>query len=305
MKNQTLKNIWNPHLFKSKVCFITGGSGTICSKQAEGLIKLGCSVSIIGRNEQKVNETVKRLILVSNETITTEEKIKVIGIPNIDVRDPSSLNKAVSTTVDKLGRIDFVIAGAAGNFISDFNHMSSNAFKSVVDIDLLGTFNTVKACYDQLVLNKGSVIFVSATLHYYGVPFQCHVGAAKAGVDALCRSLAVELGTVGIRVNAIAPGAIEGTEGFARLAVADGETGGKSPVERFTEKIPLQRLGSVTDISNATIFLFSDAASYITGTVMIVDGGFWHMGNFNSYPLYPGVLKNRLLDKKQPLRPKI
>ncbi|VEU23345.1 DEKNAAC104651 [Brettanomyces naardenensis] len=272
---------WHKDLFKGKVCLITGGSGTICSKQAEALVVLGCSISIIGREQNGVDKTVKELSEIRTD-------VRVVGFGGCDVRSFDSVQSAVKKTVDQLGRIDFLVCGAAGNFLADFNHMSSNAFKTVIDIDLLGSFNAVKACYEQLRQNRGSIIFISATLHYYGVPFQSHVSAAKAGIDALSNALAVELGPLGIRVNCIAPGPIGGTEGFQRLV----------PNKKgFASKIPLQRVGSVQDIANATIYLFSDASSFVTGTIQVVDGGFWQMGNFNTFDMYPEALRKRLLEK--------
>lgn len=219
---------------------------------------------------------------------TGAAEARVVGFGGCDVRSLKSMCQVVDQTVAALGRIDFVICGAAGNFLSDFNHMSANAFKTVVDIDLIGSFNTVKACYPQLVKSKGSVLFISATLHYYGIPFQSHVAAAKAGIDALSNALAVEFGPIGIRSNCIAPGPIGGTEGFNKLVPNK---------ENFESKIPLQRVGKTTDIANATVFLFSPAAEWITGSVLVVDGGFWHMGNFNTLDLYPEYLKRKLLEK--------
>ncbi|RLV92001.1 Peroxisomal 24-dienoyl-CoA reductase SPS19 [Spathaspora sp. JA1] len=265
---------WKPDIFKDKVVFVTGGAGSICRVQTEAMVLLGANACIIGRNVEKTETAAK-------EIASLRPGAQVLGLGNVDVRDVNNIKQAVDFTVEKLGKIDYVIAGAAGNFICDFNHLSSNAFKSVISIDLLGSFNTVKACFEQLKQNKGSVIFVSATLHYYGVPFQSHVGAAKAGVDALSNALAVELGPLGIRTNCIAPGAIDGTEGMSRLEPPTG-----TPLHK---KIPLQRKGTTTDIADATVFLFSPASSYITGTVTVVDGGFWQVGDLLG-DLYPSVL---------------
>lgn len=269
-------SVWKPDLFKGKVIFVTGGAGTICRVQTEAMVLLGADAVILGRNVAKTEKA-------AEEIAQLRPGAKVLGLGNVDVRNIQSLADAVATTVSKLGRIDYVIAGAAGNFLSDFNHLSSNAFKSVISIDLLGSFNTVKACFDQLRKNKGAVIFVSATLHYYGVPFQSHVGAAKAGIDALSNSLAVELGPLGIRCNCIAPGGIEGTEGMSRL-MPESEQGAK--------RVPLARWGTTRDIAEATVYLFSPAASYVTGTIQVVDGGFWHLGNFMG-DLYPLVIINQ------------
>lgn len=267
---------WKPDLFKGKVVFVTGGAGTICRVQTEALVLLGANAAILGRNPEKTTKAAQEIQLL-------RPGAKVIGIGSVDVREVQSIAKAVERTVSELGRIDFVIAGAAGNFLSDFNHLSLNAFKSVVSIDLLGSFNTAKATFDQLRKNKGAILFVSATLHYYGVPMQLHVGAAKAGVDALSNALAVELGPLGIRLNCIAPGGIEGTEGMSRLM---------PDLENSAQKVPLGRWGTTQDIAEATVYLFSPAASYVSGTIQVVDGGYWHIGGIAG-DLYPSLVLNQ------------
>jgi len=281
-KSYLERSSFKSDIFKGKVVFVTGGAGTICRVQTEALVLLGADAAIIGRNVDKTEKAAKEMSRLRSGA-------KVIGIGNTDVRNVNSLKEAVDETVKKLGKIDFVIAGAAGNFICDINSLSANAFKSVIDIDVLGSYNTVKACYEQLVKNKGSIIFVSATLHYYGVPFQSHVGAAKAAIDALSQALAIELGPIGVRSNIIAPGIIGGTEGFDRLKMGKTE-------RQITEKIPLQRLGKTEDIANATAYLFSDAASYVTADKMVVDGGSWHLGpGITTTSVYPNMIKQRSL----------
>lgn len=274
--------IYKPDTFKGKVVFITGGAGSICRVQAEAMVLLGANAAILGRNKEKTDKCAK-------EIESLRPGSRVLSLPNVDVRDVQSIKTAVDKTVAELGRIDFVVAGAAGNFLSDFNNLSTNAFKSVVSIDLLGSYNTVKATYEQLVKNKGSIIFISTTLHYYGVPYQIHVGAAKAGVDALSQALAVELGPLGIRSNCIAPGMIKDTEGFDRLSAG-------ASIEHISKQVPLQRPGTKEDIANATIFLFSDAASYVSGDIIVVDGAAWHLGQSQAAQKeYPDILKKRLL----------
>lgn len=274
-------SIWKPDIFKGKVVFVTGGAGTICRVQTEAMVLLGADAAIVGRNKQKTDAA-------AAEIATLRPGAKVISCPDTDVRDVKSIAKAVEATVQQLGRIDYVIAGAAGNFLADFNHLSSNAFASVVNIDLLGSYNTVKATFNELRKNKGAILFVSATLHYYGVPFQVHVGAAKAGVDALSNALAVELGPLGIRSNCIAPGPIAGTEGLERLV---------KDKDACTKKVPLQRMGSTRDIAEATVYLFSPAASYVTGTVHVVDGGSWHIGLLTGGDVYPVEIAKRNSEK--------
>ncbi|CCH47167.1 3-oxoacyl-[acyl-carrier-protein] reductase [Wickerhamomyces ciferrii] len=267
-------------IFKGKVVFVTGGAGTICRVQAEALVLLGANAAIIGRNEEKT-------VSAAKEISQLRPGVKVIGVGNTDVRNIKSLQAAVDQTVKELGRIDFVIAGAAGNFLCDINSLSANAFKSVIDIDVLGSYNTLKATYNQLVKNKGEIIFISATLHYQGTPFQSHVSAAKAGIDALSQTIAVELGPLGVRSNIIAPGAVANTEGFKRLI-------GHKTESEVNSKIPLQRPAKTEDIANTTVFLLSPAGEYITGDKIVVDGGQWHLGNGISEG-YPKLIKERSL----------
>jgi peroxisomal 2,4-dienoyl-CoA reductase len=137
-----------------------------------------------------------------------------------------------------------------------------------VDIDLKGTFNVCRASFEELKKNRGQILNISATLHYLGTPMQLHVSAAKAGVDALTRNLAVEWGRFGIRTNAIAPGPIEDTEGMRRLVP-------ENIKERIRRRVPLGRFGRIRDIEQCAVFLCSDAAAYINGAVIVVDGGHW------------------------------
>jgi peroxisomal 2,4-dienoyl-CoA reductase len=178
----------------------------------------------------------------------------------------------MAATIDRFGKIDIVVNGAAGNFLCQAEDLSPNGFGTVVDIDLKGTFNVCRAAFAQLKEHRGQILNISATLHYLGTPMQLHVSAAKAGVDALTRNLAVEWGRYGIRVNAIAPGPIEDTEGMKRLV--------PEPIkERLQKTIPLGRFGLIKDIEAAAVFLCSDAASYINGVVLVVDGGHWLAAN--------------------------
>ena len=157
--------------------------------------------------------------------------------------------------------------------------------KSVIDIDVLGSYNTLKATLPHLLASAkqskqdgvpaGRIIFVSATLHYTSTPLQAHVSAAKAAVDSISASASIEMGPYGITSNVIAPGPIAGTEGMERLSRPEN-------LEAVTKIVPLQRMGAVKDIADATVFLFGDAGSFLNGTIMVVDGGHWRMGSFGS-----------------------
>ncbi|KAK6533709.1 hypothetical protein TWF694_002641 [Orbilia ellipsospora] len=270
-------NAWAKDIFKGKVVFCTGGAGTICSGQVRALVSLGANAAILGRREANTQS-------VAAEIAKVRPGSKVLGF-GCDVRDHSSLVKAVESTVKELGRIDFLICGAAGNFLSTVDGLSPNAFKTVMDIDLLGSFNTVKACLPELKKTKGRIIFVSASFHYTGAALQSHVAAAKAGIDALSHSLSIELGPAGITSNVVTPGAIAKTEGMDRLTATNMVP--EELRENPAKMTPLGRWGAISEVADATIFLFSDAGRYINGVTIVVDGGSWRNGNQVASFLYP------------------
>ncbi|GAA5926246.1 hypothetical protein JCM10213_007408 [Rhodosporidiobolus nylandii] len=262
---------FQPDLFAGKVVFVTGGGTGICRGIVSSLMQHGASTVILGRRLPVLEATAAEL-----EKQTGQRCLPVQG----DVRDLKSLEAAVKKAVEVLGRIDCVVAGAAGNFLAPLEGLSSNAFRTVLEIDTLGTYNTFKATIGEVVKSRGSYLAISATLHYKGTPLQAHVSAAKAGVDALMRVIAVEYGPRGVRANVIAPGPIEGTEGIERLVPADVKA-------KHTKLVPMQRYGTVDDIAQSALFLLSPAASYITGTCLVVDGGSYHLsGEMGSAP-YP------------------
>ncbi|MGE0395106.1 MAG: SDR family oxidoreductase, partial [Kofleriaceae bacterium] len=184
-----------------------------------------------------------------------------------DVRDPEQIKRAIGATVAKFGKLDTVVNGAAGNFLAPAAALSPNGFATVINIDLLGTFNTSRAAFEELSKTRDALILnISATLHYHGTPLQVHASAAKAGVDAVTKNLAVEWGQFGIRVCGIAPGPIAETEGMKRLA--PGEV-----TQKMTAAIPAGRFGAIDEIAAAAVYLRSRAAAYVTGHVLVVDGG--------------------------------
>ena len=188
-----------------------------------------------------------------------------------DVRDYAAVENAIAKTVEHYGKIDIVVNGAAGNFLCAAEQLSSNGFGTVVDIDTKGTFNVCRAAFEELKKSRGQVLNISATLHYLATPMQIHVSAAKAGVDAITRNLSVEWGRHGIRVNGVAPGPIEDTEGMKRLVPDEIK-------EKIRRKVPVGRFGRIADIENAALFLCSDAATFINGVTLVVDGGNWLLG---------------------------
>jgi NAD(P)-dependent dehydrogenase (short-subunit alcohol dehydrogenase family) len=189
------------------------------------------------------------------------------------VRDYASVEKAFQTARDAYGELDILVCGAAGNFPAPALAMSSNGFKAVMDIDVLGTFNACRAAFEHLRKPGATIINISAPQAYLPTAMQAHVCAAKAGVDMLTRVLAIEWGSAGVRINSISPGPIDDTEGMRRLAP------NPESREKIMGTLPLQRMGAKSDIANLALFLASDAASYITGSVMVCDGGWSLMGS--------------------------
>jgi peroxisomal 2,4-dienoyl-CoA reductase len=251
-------------ILKGHVAFITGGGTGITGGVARALAEAGANVALVSRSLEHLEPAATAINQVRAESGIVGEAFVVAA----DVRKPDEVEKATAATVERFGKIDIVVNGAAGNFLSRAEDLSPNGFGTVVDIDLKGTFNVCRAVFAELRSHRGQILNISATLHYLGTPMQLHVSAAKAGVDALTRNLAVEWGQYGIRVNAIAPGPIEDTEGMKRLV--------PEPVkEKLRRRIPLGRFGRIRDIEQAAVFLCSDAASFINGAVLVVDGGQW------------------------------
>lgn len=266
------ESIFRADLFKGKVLFCTGGGSGICKAMTETMMRHGANAVIVGRKIDRLTQSAADLQKSTGKKCLPAQA---------DVRRPQELKDAVAKTIEAFGRIDYVICGAAGNFLATIDGMSENAFKTVIEIDTLGTFHTVKATLPYIRESKGSYIHVSAMLHYRGTPFQVHVSAAKAAVDALSAVLAVEEGPKGVRSNVIAPGPIGETEGWDRLSnKANGSAHGN---------FPLGRVGHLKDIENATVFLFSDAAANITGQILPVDGAFTHVVGL-SFPYPQAVL---------------
>lgn len=251
-------DVFRPDALQGHVAIITGGGTGICRGIATAYARLGADVCIVSRKQEVLDVAAKEIGETTGRTILAVAA---------DVRQPDTLAKVVSATADTFGRVDTLVNGAAGNFLAPAAGLSPNGFRTVIDIDLNGTFNVSRAAFELLQkAGNGFILNISATLHYHGTPLQIHASAAKAGVDAITKNLAVEWGRFGIRVCGIAPGPIGDTEGMRRLA--PGEMSGK-----ITAQIPAGRFGFVDEIAAAAVFLRSSGAAYITGHTLVVDGG--------------------------------
>ncbi|KAK4434692.1 Peroxisomal 2,4-dienoyl-CoA reductase [Sesamum alatum] len=258
---------FKPDVLKGKVALLTGGGSGIGFEISTQFGKHGASIAIMGRRKNVLDDAVSAL--------------QSLGIPAMgfegDVRKREDAQRVVEATVKQFGKLDILVNAAAGNFLVSAEDLSPNGFKTVMDIDSVGTFTM---CNEALpYLKKGGpgrssstggfILNISATLHYTAAWYQIHVSAAKAAVDAVTRNLALEWGTdYDIRVNGIAPGPIGDTPGMSKLAPEDIDS-------KARDYMPLFRLGTKWDIAMAAVYLASDAGKFINGSILPVDGGLW------------------------------
>lgn len=256
-----MTKVFNNDILQGKVAFVTGGGTGITGGVARAFAEHGAKLAITSRKQENLDAMRAAVEGFGGECFTVAA----------DVRDYDAVERAIAAAAEHYGKIDIVVNGAAGNFLCKAEELSANGFGTVVDIDTKGTFNVSRAAFEELKRSRGQIINISATLHYLATPMQIHVSAAKAGVDAITRNLSVEWGRYGIRVNGIAPGPIEDTEGMKRLLMPELR-------DKMMRKIPVGRFGRIEDIENAALFLASDAAAYVNGVTLVVDGGSWLLG---------------------------
>jgi NAD(P)-dependent dehydrogenase (short-subunit alcohol dehydrogenase family) len=255
-QEQMMTDAFRPDLLAGKTAFVAGASSGINLRIAQRFAEAGAKVMIISRSEEKIAAAAKTI---------TDNGHDCIGMA-CDVRDYAKVGEALAHCHDRFGEIDIVLSGAAGNFLAPALGMSANAFKTVVDIDLLGTFHVLHASYQHLRKPGASLIAITAGQAVKPMLYQIHACAAKAGVNQVTKCLAMEWGPAGVRVNAVSPGPIGDTEGMARLA--PGATG-----DAIKARIALRDYGTKDDIADACLWLASDAARYVTGAIINVDGG--------------------------------
>jgi NAD(P)-dependent dehydrogenase (short-subunit alcohol dehydrogenase family) len=263
-----MAGVFRNGLFEGRTAFVAGGTSGINLGIAERFAQLGAAVTVVSRSPDKVQAAVRRLEACG---------ARAFG-QTCDVREYDAVAAALGAAQAQFGPIDMLVSGAAGNFVARALDMSSRGFRTVVDIDLVGTFNVLRAAHEHLRKPGAAIVNVSAPQAYMPMAGQAHVGAAKAGVDMLTRNLAVEWGPDGIRVNSIVPGPIEDTEGMRRLGAAPGAR------ERLERSIPLGRYGRKDEIADLAVFLCSDAAQYVTGAIVVCDGGQSLLGSVGFMP---------------------
>ena len=242
--------------FEDRNAIVFGGTSGINFEIATRLASEGARVFLVSRSQDKVDDAVSRV---------RSSGCRASG-QAADVRNYEAVEAAVKAAAEN-GEIDIVVSGAAGNFLAPAADMSSNAFRTVIDIDLVDTFNTARASFNAMRKPGASFIAISAPQAEKPMARQAHACAAKAGINMLVKCLALEWGEQGIRVNAISPGPIDDTEGMRRLAESD------AAAQAIADALPLKRYGTKQDVADAACFLASQEGAYITGTILNVDGG--------------------------------
>ncbi len=273
------ESIFRDGLFEGRVALITGGGTGIGKAIALELGRLGCSVVIAARNAERLEAAAEEL---------RGRGIACVAVP-CNIRDEDQVKATVAAAVAEFGRLDFLVNNAGGQFPSPAAHIRTKGWNAVLETNLTGTFLMSREAHIAWMgENGGAIVNIIADMHR-GFPGMAHTGAARAGVDNLTKSLAVEWAHCGIRVNAVAPGIIFGS-GYGNydpffqkvfLAMAD--------------NIPAQRLGTEEEVASTAVFLLSPAASYISGDTLRVDGAgslwrtHWEVPPHDAFPKYGGL----------------
>ncbi|HEY0896046.1 MAG TPA: SDR family oxidoreductase [Sphingobacteriaceae bacterium] len=251
---------------KGKTVIITGGGTGLGRSMGESFLSLGANLVIASRKQDVLDQA----------AVEMEKKTSGTVLPvSCDVRDYSSVENLLSQAIGKFGRVDCLVNNAAGNFISPTERLSPNAFSAVIDIVLKGTTNCTLATGKYWIAEKiaGTILNIVTTYAFTGSAYVVPSAAAKGGVLALTRSLAVEWGKYGIRTNAIAPGPFPTKGAWERLLPGD-----LAAKFDFRNRVPLKRVGEHHELANLAAYLVSDFSAYVNGEVITIDGGEWLQG---------------------------
>jgi NAD(P)-dependent dehydrogenase (short-subunit alcohol dehydrogenase family) len=247
-----------PDMLRDQVCIVTGGATGIGLEIARAMARLGAKLVLASRNEERLAAAVAELGSLGAHAL---------AVPT-NVREPEQVERMVARTVEHFGSVDVLVNNAGANFLCPASQITPNGWRTVIDVVLNGTFYCSHAAGKRMLeQRRGRIINIAATNGAGGSPMMCHSGAAKAGVLNLTQTLAVEWAQFEVRVNAVAPGPVSTEGANARLWSAP------EVMERLERKVPLGRFARASDCVGPVLFLCSDAARFMTGTILVVDGG--------------------------------
>jgi NAD(P)-dependent dehydrogenase (short-subunit alcohol dehydrogenase family) len=287
--------MFDTKILKERSIIVTGGGSGLGLAMAKKFASYGGKVTIGGRTLDRLERAAEEIRAVAREGGD-------VDVHPADVREPAEVDALVAHAIKRFGKIDSLVNNAAGNFLVTSEDLTPNGFDAVVRTVLHGSVYCTLAVGRHLLERKapGSIVSVVTTYAWTGTGFALPSACAKAGVLAMTRSLAVEWGESGIRLNAVAPGPIP-TEGAWSRLVAFPEA------EKNTlERIPLGRFGTPEELANLVVFLLSDLCPYQTGDCITMDGGEWlaGAGEFSDYRKLPREVFKEALEKMRPKRRK-
>jgi peroxisomal trans-2-enoyl-CoA reductase len=260
----TTQSVFREDLFRGKTALVTGGGTGIGLAITKELALTGCKVVIASRSHSKCKEAAEQV----NQLIAQQKGSgSVIAGPSTSIRKEEEIKALVEFVIKQCGSLDLLVNNAGGQFLSPAEDISSRGFSAVLETNLLGTFLVCREAYTQYMQDNGGSI-VNITLNSRnGFPLMAHSGAARAGVENLTRTLCTEWIESNVRINCVRPGIIWTDSGFENYGAA-----GDAFVERILPTLPAKRFGSAEEVSSAVTWLLSKGASYVTGTVLCVDG---------------------------------
>ena len=265
-------------LLKNKTIIITGGGTGLGKSMATRFGELGANLVLTSRRQEVLDDAA--------HDINDKTGAEILTV-STDIRHSDQANKMVKKAVDKFGKIDCLLNNAAGNFISPTENLSENAFRTIIDIVLVGTFNCTQAAGKAMRDSGGGVILnIVTTYAFTGSGYVVPSACAKSGVLAMTRSLAVEWAKHGIRTNAIAPGPFPTKGAWKRLVPP-----GLNIEKKMMERVPLKRFGEHDELANLASYLMADESGYMNGEVITMDGGEWikGAGQFNALEKMPNL----------------